>query len=970
MSDYPIEGRAEDRLDRGRFVDGLVQGLRGLDASRGAVVAVIGPWGTGKSSVLNMVKEALAEPPAVVTVDFNPWLFSGTEELLSRFFGELARQLRLKDSKAQQIAQLFEDYAGALSALKWVPFAGIWLDRGSSILKPLASRRLRKMGKSNSLAAQQGRLAEALAGRSDPIVVVIDDIDRLQAQEVRDVLRLVRLTGSFPNVIYLLAFDRERVERLLDGEDADGRAYLEKIVEYAYDLPAISRVALQRVLATELGAVAARFPAGPFQVDRWPDVFAQGILPLFTTLRDVKRYHSVLPAALATIGDEVALVDVLALEAVRVLFPGFYREIAKMGDLLTNVHSQLLDRDGKKERLEAALNSATVDATRRAGLEALLRRVFPACDQYFGGAHYDERWAVTWGRDRQVANSAVLQYYLSRVLEPGVAPASLVVGSFAALTDEARLRQLLDGVDETTLENLLERIESYEDEFPPEAAEPAAVVFLDLLTHLRPPNSRGPFELPPDLRITRVILRLLRRVEGSNLVATVESVYRRVQTMNARMELVILVGHMPNAGQELIPVEDYERLLGEVSHEVRHATPGKLSVERAPLRLLGLAIEQDPNDRGDLDQQLRDPGLTLVLLRDALGYVQSRNIGSVAIRREPVLRWDELVAVYGDEQALVGCLSTIRGMSGLSADDEKLLELAKQYESGWRPSPLWTVGPRSRPSVMTSRNSPHDLLAVSGDGAPDLVLRAVASYEIDQARASGVSLRRQSVIDAVTAAMEGSELAAMLSETGLDTTSGTWSWGLDSTYDHNNLTVQFRADGPVDQEPLKVSFTCAVLMPTPQASGTGKVVVDTLIDRRVRVTEDSAGEDPELKLSLVQVRDIFVWALGAASGVGDLLPEIVDDCALPPAGVELHIASRTAQSSRPQSNIQDMIDLDPLGARPGNGSIQPGQFSVPGTAPEGALDARRSFAEQAIRKMGENWGHLAAGQWQPGGGRK
>jgi predicted KAP-like P-loop ATPase len=964
--DHPIEKRAEDQLDRGRFVDGLVQGLRGLDTSRGAVVAILGPWGAGKSSVLNMVKEGLSKAPTVLTVEFNPWLFSGTEELLGRFFGELARQLRLKDSKAQGIAQLFDDYGGTLSALKWVPVAGPWLDRGWSVGKLFVGHRLRKMAKSNSLAAQQEKLTRALTDRAEPTVVVIDDIDRLQAQEVRDVLRLVRLTGSFPNVIYLLAFDRERIERLLDHEDVDGRAYLEKIVEYVYDLPAASPPALQRVLTSGLDAVTARFPAGPFQTDRWPDVFVQGMLPLFKTLRDVKRYHSVLPAALATIGDEVALVDVLALEAVRVLFPNVYQQLSKMADLLTGVHSLQSDRAASAQRLQALLDEGPEDAVRRAGLEALLRQLFPACDQYFGGSHYNEVWAASWGRDRRVANPAVLQYYLNRVLDPGTAPASLVAAAFMALTDETQLRQVLQGVDETTLENLLERMESYEEDFPPEAAEPASVVLLDLLTRLRHPNTRGPFELPPDFRVTRVVLRLLRRADGADLVDIVDRVGRRVQTMNARMQLLVLVGDMPNAGQKLIPVKEYERLLGELSCEIRHAAAAQLAVERTPLRLLGLAVEQDPEDRTDLDQQLQDPTLALALLRDALGYVQSRSIGSVTVHREPILRWDELIAIYGDEQSLETAQGTIRGHGDLSQEDDALLALAGRYREGWRPSPLRTATPRPRPLAMNSRNSPYDLLSVSGDGAPDLALRTLASYEIDQVRAEQVSLRTQLVIDAVCTKLGESELAPMLAGLGLDGMSGDWSWGLDSTYDHNNLAVQFRADQVITGPPFRISVTCSVLMPVPQVAGTGRVVVDILVDRTAQSTDGPADVSPHALLTLEQVRDMFVWALGAAAKVGGLLPSIVDDCALPSAGVEMHIAGRMAQSDRQASNIEDMINLEPLGARPGSGSVQPGQFAVPGSAPVDTSEVRQELIVQAIRHIGGNWGFLTAGQWQPG----
>src|SRR5699024_5660769 len=75
------------------------------------------------------------------------------------------------------------------------------------------------------------KITDALMELENPIVVVIDDIDRLGSLEIRQIFQLVRLTASFPNVIYLLAFDRNRVEHALSDDAVSGRAYLEKIVQ-------------------------------------------------------------------------------------------------------------------------------------------------------------------------------------------------------------------------------------------------------------------------------------------------------------------------------------------------------------------------------------------------------------------------------------------------------------------------------------------------------------------------------------------------------------------------------------------------------------------------------------------------------------------------------------------------------------------------------------------------------------------
>lgn len=61
-----------------------------------------------------------------------------------------------------------------------------------------------------------------------PIVVLIDELDRVESEEIRTVAQLVRSVADFPGVSYLLAYDRERVAQALGGENAErGQAYLE-----------------------------------------------------------------------------------------------------------------------------------------------------------------------------------------------------------------------------------------------------------------------------------------------------------------------------------------------------------------------------------------------------------------------------------------------------------------------------------------------------------------------------------------------------------------------------------------------------------------------------------------------------------------------------------------------------------------------------------------------------------------------
>jgi predicted KAP-like P-loop ATPase len=115
--DRPVEGRTQDKLDRARFAEALARQLVDAPVEAGFVVGLLGSWGSGKTSILNMVEEALTdEHKNTVVLHFNPWLFSDTEQLVARFFEELAAQLLEEpDDWLQRLGSALEEYGQLLS---------------------------------------------------------------------------------------------------------------------------------------------------------------------------------------------------------------------------------------------------------------------------------------------------------------------------------------------------------------------------------------------------------------------------------------------------------------------------------------------------------------------------------------------------------------------------------------------------------------------------------------------------------------------------------------------------------------------------------------------------------------------------------------------------------------------------------------------------------------------------------------
>lgn len=333
--DNPIARPEDDALGRAAAARQFAQQVLKLDATAGAVVGVLGPWGSGKTSFINLARPEFAKANVPV-LDFNPWMFSGTQQLVESFFSELSAQLKMCPDLAELAGNL-ADYGEALSGLGWLPLVGSWVERARFALKVIrTASRHRKHGVSETRAKIEG----ALKKLTIPILIILDDIDRLTGPEIRDIFRLVRLTASFPNLIYITAFDRYRVEDALAEQGISGRDYLEKILQVAIDLPPVPQSVLSQQITFSLNSALTDIEnTGPFQQDVWPDIFSEIVLPLIRNMRDVRRYAAAVNGTVNALDGQVALADTLGLEAIRVFLPDVFIKLHHSVDALTTTEN-------------------------------------------------------------------------------------------------------------------------------------------------------------------------------------------------------------------------------------------------------------------------------------------------------------------------------------------------------------------------------------------------------------------------------------------------------------------------------------------------------------------------------------------------------------------------------------------------------------------------------------------------------
>ena len=671
-ADNPIKKPEDDVLGRAKAAQTFAEQILLLDVTEGSVVGVLGAWGSGKTSFVNLVRTHW-EKNGIPVLDFNPWMFSGTEQLARSFFYVLSSEMRLRSGLAE-VGKGLENFGKSVTSLSWWPIKllgtglfslGYFLKRGKE-----------------GIDGQRQKVDKALRKLNRPIVVVVDDIDRLTTTEIRDMFKLVRLTANFPNVIYIVAFDRERVEEALGGEREKGtlgRAYLEKIMQFYLNVPVVSEHLLREQIRKAINNTLSGIDDhGPFDTNAFVDVFAEIIRPLIRNMRDVRRYATAVHAALRELGSQVALVDVLALEAVNVFLPDVFRQLQRaIEDIRDFIHQ------GTPKRITKHINQWITTAGDRSDVvKSVVIRLFEG-ESSSGELSFGSGDQNQWLLDRRVAHVDILRFYLERVVSNELQAFYEAEKSWVLMSNRDEFDSSLRLLDRESLEDAIASLEVFENQFAPEHAVPGTVVLLNLLPEL-PERRHDIIGFGTESTVRRVIYRLLRPLGGHNEVeVTIRTILPQVDTLSAKRTLIDLVGYLKDVGHKLVSESAFRKFDRDWRDEVRAANEDALVKDTKLITILLRAQKEAKS--GEPQIKIPDsPRLTLALLRSASYEDRSQDLGSLAIYSYKRLHWDALMEVYGDEQILCERIEALKASP--PEDCKELLAFATKYSRGWRPN--------------------------------------------------------------------------------------------------------------------------------------------------------------------------------------------------------------------------------------------------------------------------------------------
>ena len=541
IPDNPIPTKEKDLLRRYPLASKIAGAIKRFDGDESLVVGIEGEWGSGKTSFINLILEDLRAADALI-IKLNPWNFSDQNELIKDFFNSIIDALKKTGGKeGEERAKKIKDYSAKLlkrSELAVAPEVSFW-----GINFKLGE--IYKLGGDDPLEKQKETINRLLKEIGKRIIIVVDDIDRLDRHETKLIFKLVKITANFANTIFLLAYDRGQVCERINEKGIKGEEYLKKIIQVSFTLPKPNPQDLFGIFFSHIDATTKDFDEKYSDEVRWGNLFHSAFKKLFPTIRDIKRYISSLHLDLEIMGkEEVNSIDFLGIEAIRVFAPEVYLAMADEKRAFTTTDSLHVGHDNSHDR-ESRKNICEQIITKKspAGLADIIREIiqqlFPQVNGLYSNAHYDHDRQQGWRQQLRVCSEDIFDKYFSLSV-PSATLSEKSLNDFLTTLDDiaAFTENLKKFQEEDKLRLVLERLLDHLDNLSDQQRENLLLSVFDFAEGVKD-KRRGMFDLQDiDTQTMRLGYQTLKRIAKENRVAFLTKILNETKSIFSPIQLV------------------------------------------------------------------------------------------------------------------------------------------------------------------------------------------------------------------------------------------------------------------------------------------------------------------------------------------------------------------------------------------------------------------------------------------------
>jgi len=365
-NDKPLDENEPDKYFRTKLVSEVAKQINTFsDKTNSFTVGIVGPWGSGKTTFLNRLQKEVETGPNLV-LQFNPWQYPPEISLSEAFLKEVNEKMEKYTFRDSSISDYLHKLLGNNNSFLKVAINGFF---------PVQS--IDQLHKEIKASMRQSKKR---------LIVFMDDIDRLQFKEVYEVLTIIRNVGDLPNTIFILAYDKEYLVKVLEATmKENSREYLSKFFQVEYEL---SKISSELIVEELIGEIQEKFPdlmkerdtafIASDNISEFEDIkkVIQNIggLQLIKNHREVVRFINALSITWALLKNEVLFTNFFQLELLRLKYGNVYSRIKNLDSrFISDTGSFYILNSNVQEELEKLVS----DRDDRKYVMRLLKNVFP-----------------------------------------------------------------------------------------------------------------------------------------------------------------------------------------------------------------------------------------------------------------------------------------------------------------------------------------------------------------------------------------------------------------------------------------------------------------------------------------------------------------------------------------------------------------------------------------------------------------
>jgi predicted KAP-like P-loop ATPase len=546
LIDVPITDEEQDTLGRRTFVDNFHALIQSFPFEDSLVFGLNAPWGSGKTSVLNLLRNRLRKDENTILVDFNPWYFQSAETITRRFYDSVASSIN---------REFFYPHLRAIAR------------RYARILSPVLKKYGVELPQTDEPTVEEAKamVESYIVDTGRRVLVIVDDLERANDSELATILQIVRLSANFKNTMFVLAYDQTQLCGQLSkvGMSPD---FLSKIVQIPMDLPGADKNEIDRFV------IYSDAQGHKSQLDRLLDkleitgdrrnvfdkesveLYRTRLSPFFPTLRNAKRFLIGLSVRLPAVKNEVSLLDFFLLEILRVFAnavyqdiwanPFFYLPSWTTKSMLSSPFPLDFDDNRKQWRrvqIKNHIDDLLKNEPQKDNILEILKKLFAPriADAYGRPASYGDNAAAAFRAEKKLTHPECFDKYFLLAVPKDAVPDAAVEAKLASwaksenpenaiLEDIANLRESNQLVE--TLNRILTFLRKLDDK-----------VIMPLLKAI----SRGIESVPiegdrseQDARLRLILFLLNDRVSAEEKQATTEAVIRDIHAIDVAVRVV------------------------------------------------------------------------------------------------------------------------------------------------------------------------------------------------------------------------------------------------------------------------------------------------------------------------------------------------------------------------------------------------------------------------------------------------